>query len=88
MLLESFPRGPCRLPNVLPITLHSITLMLVNYCIFLCDVVLALGDHQKVSDGVSSFEVHLAAHLTANVLKSFTHPFDAWHHHVDVVVLL
>ena len=46
MFLESFPKGPWRLPNVFLIPLHSVTLVPIDYSILLCYGILVLGGLQ------------------------------------------
>ena len=48
IFLKSFPKSSFRLPNVILIILHSLTLIPVDYFTFLCDGVLFLESHQEV----------------------------------------
>ena len=75
MSLEPFPKGPCRFPYVLLITLQPITLVPVNYSIPLCDVIPILGSHQQVFDGVVFLEVDLDPNFARNVHEVSLEPF-------------
>ena len=86
--LESFPTGPCQLPGMLLITLHSVTLIPVNHFTFLCDCILVLGGNQEVFECVALIEVNLNAHFTTYVFETFTKLFGIGHHEMDVVVLV
>ena len=57
MLLETFPKGPCRFPYVHLITLQSLTLIPVEYSTFLWK-----RGHQEHFDGVASCELDLDPH--------------------------
>ena len=70
VFLEPFPKGPCRLPYALLITIQFATLIPVDYLTFLCDV-LTIGGHHEVLDGVASFKMDLASHLTTNIFVAF-----------------
>ena len=59
MLPKPFFKDPCRFIYVLSITLHSVTLITVNYYTFLCDVFPIPGGHQEAPDGVASLETDL-----------------------------
>ena len=75
MFLKPFPEGPCRLPNVLFITVQPVTLVPVFYSTYMCDVILVLRSQQEVSDGITSLEVSLDLHYPTNVLKLLLKPF-------------
>ena len=39
MFLEPFPKGPCRFPDIVLITLQPVTLVPEDYSTFLCDLI-------------------------------------------------
>ena len=88
MFLMSFHKSLCRFLIELLTTIHFVPLIPVDYSTFLCDGILFLEDYQEVSDGVSSFEVHIYSHFITNVLKSFIQSFDVRYNLVRVIVLV
>ena len=48
VFLEPFPKGPCRFPYALLITIQLVTLLPIDYSAFLYDVAPILGGHQEV----------------------------------------
>ena len=87
MFLEPFPKGPCKFPYVLLITLQSVTLVPVDYSSSLCGVVAVLGSNQEALDGVPSLEMDLDSLFARNVLEAFTITLGVGYHHMDVVVV-
>ena len=79
---------PKRSLQTLQCTPHQTPFCHIFHSNFLCDVVLVLGGHQEVSDGVASFEVNLNANFATYVFETFTQSFGVGHHCMDAVVLV
>ena len=90
MFLESFPKGSYRLPNILLLSLQSVTLIPKNHLTHLCDGdgSLSLGSHREVFVGVASFELNLDAHFTTDLFETFTQPFGVKYHNLYLVGFL
>ena len=85
IFLESFPRGPCRLPNVV------ITLNLSHFyklLHFLCDGVLILWATMRFLMMLPPSEVNLNAHFTTHVFETFIQSSCIGYLHMDVFFLV
>ena len=67
--LEPLPRGPCRFPCVVLLTLQPFTVVHVDYSGFLYNIFPILGGHQEVCNGAASLEVELTTILPFIFLK-------------------
>ena len=74
VFLKPVPKGPSQFPNVFPPTTYLGALKPIDYPIFLGNDILILGGHQKVMDGVVSFEMHLYPHFVVTFLKLLLSP--------------
>ena len=83
-----FPQNSHRLPYVLLIAIHLVTLVPVDYPTFLSDIIPILGGQEELLDTVSSFEMDLGLHLIANFLKAFAKPLGIWDHQVNAPVVV
>ena len=68
------------------ISLKPITLLLVYYSTFLCDVILVLWCHWEASNGVSHPKVDLDAYYHEHS-ETFSKILDKRFHHIDIAVL-
>ena len=55
VFLKPFPKGPCRFPYVLLITIQFITFIPIDYSTLLCDVVLNLGATMRLQMASQTF---------------------------------
>ena len=75
MFSEPFSKSSWGLSNVLFITLHPVTLVSIDDFTFLLYRIFIFGSHQGISDGSTSFKVHLYPIFAANLLNTLTKPW-------------
>ena len=63
------------------------TLIPVDYCTSLNDIIPVRGSHQEALAGAVTFKMDLNPHQATNILKTLSKPFGVWNHHVNVSVI-
>ena len=75
VLLEPFFNSPCRLLYVFFFAIHLVSLVPVDYPIFLSNIISILKGQKEVLDSVASFEMYWAPTLLQTFLKLLLRPF-------------
>ena len=74
IFIQPFPKGPCRFPYILFITLQPIALVPLYYCTFLCDVSFSLGATGRLLIVLPSLNLTLMLILPQMFLKISLRP--------------